>query len=295
MFIYQSQGNKLVPIKEIRREYLERDVQRLVEHNLSHILGLEFLASEYKVGNFRIDTLAYDPETSAFIVIEYKRDRSFSVSDQGMAYLTLLSNNKAEFVLFYNQLKNVNKAISDFDWKQIRVILMAHSFTPYQLQALSFKDLPVDLWGVSLYESDIVSLRKVEVPAATTAMAEISRSTEYKKVSKELEPTSPEEIMRKIKDEVAKSRATEIMEYCMSFEGVTQYCTKNHIVYKTKQAFAKVYPQGKQFWVDVRWVSDPEKLLLHNHPIFGHIRVDNDLDLSKVKDLIKKSYEQVSA
>jgi hypothetical protein len=43
---------------------------------------------------FRIDTLAFDKESSAFIIIEYKKDRNFSVVDQGVAYLNLMLNNK---------------------------------------------------------------------------------------------------------------------------------------------------------------------------------------------------------
>jgi hypothetical protein len=51
----------------------------------------------------RIDTLAFDPESRAFIIIEYKRDRNFSVIDQGMAYLNLMLNNKTDFILEYNE------------------------------------------------------------------------------------------------------------------------------------------------------------------------------------------------
>ena len=50
---------------------------------------------------FRIDTLAYDKESSAFIIIEYKKDRHFSVIDQGVAYLNLMLIHKTEFLYAY--------------------------------------------------------------------------------------------------------------------------------------------------------------------------------------------------
>lgn len=295
MFIYHKLDSSLEPIKEIRNDFLEKAIQKLIEDNLSLLFGLEFLSTEYTLGNFRIDTLAYDPDANAFVIIEYKRDSSFTVSDQGMAYLSLLSSNKPEFVLYYNQQKNVNKSVKDFNWDQIRVILIAHSFTAYQLQALSFKGLPVELWEVNLYENDLVSLEQVEIPPSDVSVSKLSRDITYKKVSREIAVRTVDELMKKIKQDTTKTRVEEIMEYCESLDGANRYTTRDHIIYKTKQAFAKIYPQTNQFWVDVRWVDDPDKLLLHHHPVFGHVKVNNSLDLSKVKALIQKSYEKVSS
>ena len=42
----------------------------------------ELIKSEFALNNLRIDTLAYDNENSSFVIIEYKRDRNFSVIDQ---------------------------------------------------------------------------------------------------------------------------------------------------------------------------------------------------------------------
>ena len=102
MPIYKQSGSKLVPIKEKKID-LEKTIQALVEENLGDIFGLSLVSSEYYLSNLRIDTLAFDEEAKAFVVIEYKRDRSISVIDQGYAYLALLLNNKADFVLEYNE------------------------------------------------------------------------------------------------------------------------------------------------------------------------------------------------
>ena len=72
------------------------------------VFGLKFVGSQFALHGFRIDTLAFDQETSAFVIIEYKRDRSFSVIDQGYAYLALMLNNKADFILEYNEKKKKN-------------------------------------------------------------------------------------------------------------------------------------------------------------------------------------------
>lgn len=61
----------------------EKDMQHFCESNLDRLLGLQFVASEFRVAQFRFDSVAYNPSTKAFIIIEYKNDRNFSVVDQG--------------------------------------------------------------------------------------------------------------------------------------------------------------------------------------------------------------------
>ena len=73
--------NLLTAIKE-KPFKLEKDIQRLFELNLKQIMGLELVKSEFSVKNKRIDTLAFDPQSKAFAIIEYKRDRNASVFDQ---------------------------------------------------------------------------------------------------------------------------------------------------------------------------------------------------------------------
>ena len=84
---------KLSHIKETSFKF-EREIQKLTEDNLSTVLKLEYIRSEFPLNNFRIDTLAFDKEANAFVIIEYKRDKTFSVIDQGYAYLSLMLNNK---------------------------------------------------------------------------------------------------------------------------------------------------------------------------------------------------------
>jgi RecB family endonuclease NucS len=58
------------------------------------LFELDLVKSEFELHGLRIDTLAFDNESKAFVIIEYKKDRNFSVVDQGMAYLNLMLNKK---------------------------------------------------------------------------------------------------------------------------------------------------------------------------------------------------------
>ena len=81
-------GKQLEYLNEIPFK-LEREIQKLTEDNLDTIFNLTFIRSEFTLNGFRIDTLAYDDESNAFVIIEYKKDKNFSVIDQGYAYLCI--------------------------------------------------------------------------------------------------------------------------------------------------------------------------------------------------------------
>ncbi|HHT7764688.1 TPA: hypothetical protein ACT2GW_002362, partial [Pasteurella multocida] len=102
MQIFHKNKNNLINLKEIPFK-LERDIQRLVENNLTLATGLILVKSEFSVQNQRIDTLAFDAENNAFVIIEYKRSHNYSVFDQGISYLNTLLKHKADFVLEYNE------------------------------------------------------------------------------------------------------------------------------------------------------------------------------------------------
>jgi hypothetical protein len=119
--------SQLIAISE-KPFVLEREIQELTEKNLQTIFELEFVKSEFSLKNFRLDTVAYNTITKAFVIIEYKKTTSYSVIDQGYAYLNLLLDNQAEFVLLYNSIKNVNLRKEDIDWTQSRLIFVSPQY-----------------------------------------------------------------------------------------------------------------------------------------------------------------------
>jgi len=98
MVLFSVRGKELKKIHRVNFR-LEKDIQNITEQNLSIIFGLDFVKSEFQLNDLRMDTLAFDNETKSFVIIEYKKNSNFSVIDQGYAYLSLLLNNKADFIL----------------------------------------------------------------------------------------------------------------------------------------------------------------------------------------------------
>lgn len=186
MYLFQNDKSSLNEIKENPFK-LERDLQQLTEKNLEKIFGLEFVCTEFTVWEFRIDTFAYDPENKSFVIIEYKRDRSFSVVDQWYSYLALLLNNKAEFVLKYNEeFKNpIQKA--DINRESSRVIFVANNFTPHQKNAINFKDLPIEIWEAKQFDKDIVLFNQIKASKTRESVKTISKwDKEISKVTSQI-------------------------------------------------------------------------------------------------------------
>jgi RecB family endonuclease NucS len=82
MTIYKNTDGLLAEVVE-KPFKLERDIQSLFENNLSKVMDLTLVRSEFSIKSRRIDTLAFDEASKAFVIIEYKRDRNISVIDQG--------------------------------------------------------------------------------------------------------------------------------------------------------------------------------------------------------------------
>lgn len=166
MTLYDIEGDKLKPSQiEFDRE---SKLQRLTENNLEELFNLQFVDTEFEYKRLRIDTLAFNTRTNSFVIIEYKNKLEYSVIDQGFSYLALLLNNKYYFIKKYNEITGFNLDIDDFDFTQTKIMIIAPSFTKYQLKSTEFSDLPFELWKVKLYENGCVSYDKIENDSATS-------------------------------------------------------------------------------------------------------------------------------
>jgi hypothetical protein len=147
MTLYSIKNGELKEINE-KPFKLEKEIQTVFEQNLNRVMALTKVRSEFTIKNRRIDTLAFDESSNAFVIIEYKRDRNISVIDQGFTYLGLMLENKADFIVEYNEQLRLNLKRDQVDWSQTRVIFVSPSFTDFQIEATNFKDIAIELWEI---------------------------------------------------------------------------------------------------------------------------------------------------
>jgi len=174
MPLYSNKSGALSVITEHPFK-LEREIQHLFESNLTLITGLILVKSEFSIKNKRIDTLAFDPQSKAFIIIEYKRDRSLSVVDQGFTYLSLMMENKADFIIEYNESLQKTLKRENVDWSQTRVVFVSTGFTENQIQATNFKDIAIELWEITRYENGTLSIEPIKKSKSAESIKPITQ------------------------------------------------------------------------------------------------------------------------
>lgn len=199
--IFKTTKKQLVKIKENPFK-LEKEIQTLFEQNLSEIMGVELVKSEFTIKNKRIDSLAFDCQSKAFIIIEYKRDRNSSVVDQGFTYLNLMLQNKADFIVEYNENLKKNLKRDDVDWSQTRVAFVSPSFTDNQREATNFKDLAIELWEVKRYEEDVVVINSIKKNSVASIKTTIQNKSEYAEITKEIKTYTEEDLLNNKSDDI---------------------------------------------------------------------------------------------
>lgn len=164
--IFQSKPKGFTNIKEIGEKKVfdyEKMIQMLVEKNIEIIFPeLEFVYTEFPLDDLRIDSIAYNKESNSFVIIEYKNIKHGGVIDQGMAYLDLLEDKKEAFVLLYNNEKGKSLKMEDVEWEESKVIIIAPEFTLHQLRSANRTKDPIDLYRISRFEDDIITLEKIQ-------------------------------------------------------------------------------------------------------------------------------------
>ena len=304
MSLYSIKNSKLEPIRKVEFKY-ERELQKLTEENLEELFGLKFVASEFQLDNLRIDTLAFNEETKSFVIIEYKKGKNYSVIDQGYSYLSLLLNNKAEFVLKYNQKFNKNYGKEDLDFSQTIVMFIAPNYTTYQLKSIEFNDLAFELWKVTKFNNNTILYDSINVSENKASIKEVSSSqpnTVKAKVNKEIRKYTIDDVFIKrphMMDffNVIKERIEN------EFDEVIIKASKLYIVFKiNNKIFLSIEPMSQylKFWINmpVGELKDPENktrdVSQKGHHGVGNyeINIKPEDDLYYFMSLIKQAYDE---
>jgi len=298
MTIYTNTNNNLVEISE-KPFKLEREIQSLFEQNLIVVMGLTLVKSEFTIRGKRIDTLAYDEKANAFIIIEYKRDKNVSVIDQGFTYLSLMLENKADFIVEYNEQGRHSLKRDNVDWSQTRVAFVSPSFTDNQIQATNFKDIAIELWEVKRYDNNTISISQIKKSKAAESIkplaqqnAELQRVTEEIKVYTEDEHT---ERAGELISELYEKFKSGVLNLADDIEIRPQ---KYYIAFKKNKNLVCFELQKKKMKISIGariGTLDDAKGITKDVSGRGHfgtgdyeIQVDSDKDLEYIMSLVKQ-------
>lgn len=304
MFLYKiDENNKLNEIKETKFSK-ERVLQNLCEDNLENIFGLKFVRSEFALGNFRLDSLAFDETTRSFVIIEYKNTSNFSVVDQGYAYLSLMLNNKADFILEYNENCKDTLKRDDIDWSQSRVIFISPSFNNYQRESINFKDMPFELWEVKKFENDTVYFNQIKATKKTESIKTIlSDNSDADIVNKEVKVYTEEQHFINSTEEMIELYE-KLKEFILGLDDNFELKPKKKEIgfaYNKKIMFdILLQKKALKLWLNTKidTLDDPRNIArdVSNTGHWGNgdyeIQISNDDDIEYIFSLIKQLYNK---
>ncbi|MDC8001524.1 DUF5655 domain-containing protein [Aequorivita todarodis] len=300
MILYNLQKNNCLKTLEEKPFKLERVIQNLFEFNLETIMGLQIVKSEFTIKNKRIDTLAYDKQSKAFIIIEYKRNKNISVVDQGFTYLSLMLENKADFIVEYNETLKSSLKRTDVDWSQTRVIFVSTGFTENQKTATNFKDIAIELWEVKRYENSLISINQIKKSKSAESIKPITSSnTALEAVTREIKVYTEEDHTNNKSDDIIELYETfrdAIVNLADDIEIVPKL---DYIAFKKNSNIADVCIQrkGLKLWINLKkGLLDDPKNLMRDVSNIGHwgngdyeLVIKNTDDLEYIMSLIKQA------
>ncbi|MGL5963144.1 MAG: DUF5655 domain-containing protein [Fusobacteriaceae bacterium] len=296
--LFQVLNNKAVKISSDDFK-LEKQLQIFVEDNLQELLDLELVKSEFTVEKYRIDTLAFDNENKAFVIIEYKRGSSYSVIDQGYSYLSTILNNKAELILEYNERLEKNLKRDEIDWSQTRIIFISQGFTKFQKDSLNFKNLPIELYEINKYMENIISFEAIKARANSESINIISsKNEEIEKVSQEIKIYTIEEHFKNSNDNIIQLFNLFLEKIEEMIPNIEIEPKKLYIALKSNKknvADFRLQKNSLKIWINAKiGTLNDSKKILKNVSNIGHwgngdyeISISNDEDLEYILSLIK--------
>lgn len=301
MPLFKNVGNKIELIKEHPFK-LEKDIQKIVESNLDSLLGLKLVRSEFQIGGLRIDTLAYDKDAQSFVVIEFKKGSNYSVIDQGMSYLGLMLNNKADFILEYNEKCNGSLKREDIDWSQSRVVFISPSFTTFQIEAINFKDLPIELWEVKRYSNRTLRFDQHKPASASATIKTVSKkSPTVDAISREVKTYTENEHLK-----IAEPKTVELYnrfkELVLSISPeITVKPMKQYIAFRSKTNISDVVVLTKSLKIFINLAKgklDDPKNIVRDVSKIGHwgngdyeMYLKSEEEIEYIISLVRQSYK----
>lgn len=299
MALFQLENKRVKPIYE-KTFKKEKDVQQLVENNLTELMNLDFVKTEFAIGKFRLDTLAYNSETASFVIIEYKKTKNESLVDQGYTYLNIMLEQKAAFVLAFNEVFPYEiKAIKDIDWSQSRVVFISPVFSSYQKGAASNPQLPIDLIQVKSFEKNLIEMEEI---TKTNYIADHKKENleSVNKLNKEIKVYTEEDLISKGNEE-SQALYHSIKQAILDWDPNIQVkANKHYVSFKRKTNFCDIAIQKKQvkIWLNAKMGDlDDSQNIFRDVTNIGHygngdyeVSIQYDTNVEYILSVIKQAW-----
>lgn len=297
--LFRTRKGEVVEL-ESTQVALERGLQTQFERHMELLLGVRFLASEYTTSHGgRMDTLGLD-ENGYPVIIEYKRDRSENVINQGLFYLDWLMDHRGNFELLVRD-RYGKDAAEQIEWSAPRLICIAADFTKYDIHAVKQMGRNIELVRYRRFGEDLLLLELLTSVSSSTAAHPAalpangtSKTIRYKTVAEMLDGA----------DSGLADLYADVENYLLGLgDDVTRKALRFYFAFRRLKNFACVEVKTSLNLVRLYLKIDPDSVVLEEgftrdvrhvgHYGTGDLEVTlkSHDDLERAKPLIVRSYE----
>lgn len=207
--------------------------------------------------------------------------------------------NKADFIIEYNERLSKNLQRNDVDWGQTRVVFVSTSFTDNQIEATDFKDIAIELWEVKRYSNDTVAITPIKKSKSAESVKPITQQKpEYKSIAEEIKVYTEEDLIAKGSEETIELYGKFREAILNLADGIQVIPTKLYVAFRKDVNLVCMDIQKKQIrmWIGAKQGTlDDAKGLARDVSNLGHwgtgdyeVAVTDDKDLEYIMSLVKQ-------
>ena len=205
-------------------------------------------------------------------------------------------------ILEYNERKKGNLKRDDVDWSQSKVLFLANTFTRYQQSAINFKDLPIELWEVKLFDNDTILYNQLKPPASSASIKDVSKDKTIREVTEEVKVYTLDDHFSRCSSRI-KDLFPILQEKILGLSpDIKEYIGKTTLPYKVGYlTFVYVTLYQSEIRLDLRLPDDIElpsiatKRKVQASDVFKiAAKIKSEDDVYEAISLIKRAYQETA-
>lgn len=275
---------------------LEKELQTVIENNMTTFFGVTFLATEYSTTDGgRMDSIGID-ENHCPVIFEYKRSIKDNVINQGLFYLNWLLDHKDSFKVLVIEKLGLDAA-REIDWTMPRVVCVANDFTKYDESAIKQMNRNISLIRYRKFGDEMLMFEHINENIANA----LPDDNVAERTTRRADKTFDEQISSA--DNAIQVLYQDLVNYMLSLgDDISETHLKLYAAFKKIKNVATVTANKKALVLNLS--LNPNTVVFEDGfsrdvTEIGHwgtgnveLRIKNKADFEKAKPLIDRAYNE---
>lgn len=275
---------------------LEKELQTVIENNMTTFFGVTFLATEYSTTDGgRMDSIGID-ENHCPVIFEYKRSIKDNVINQGLFYLNWLLDHKDSFKVLVIEKLGL-EAAREIDWTMPRVVCVANDFTKYDESAIKQMNRNISLIRYRKFGDEMLMFEHINENIANA----LPDDNAAERTTRRADKTFDEQISSA--DNAIQVLYQDLVNYMLSLgDDISETHLKLYAAFKKIKNVATVTANKKALVLNLSLKPNTvvfEDGFSRDVTEIGHwgtgnveLRIKNKADFEKAKPLLDRAYNE---